>query len=104
MSSRDTSLHWFQMYGVSHRVTGDHLADEEPKASVEHLPISTWMPSDADCTKLREEFRTLAARIVISQLPQFKWLKSVMPENIPHQYSKELTAKSELVSALCINA
>ena len=102
MPPLDTSLHWLQMYAVKHRVTGDHLADKEPKASVEHLPITTWMPSDADCTKLREELCSMAALIIISQLPQLKWLQNVVPEGIPHQYSLQVAAKSEVLSGLCL--
>ena len=86
------------MYAVRHRVNGDHLADDEPRATVEHLPLSTWMPSEADCADLREDFIILTTRILIKYLPQFEWLSCVVPEAIPHQYAKEMAEKSEIVS------
>lgn len=98
LSSRDTTLHWFQMYAVRHRVNGHHLADEEPKATVEHLPLSTWMPSESDCANLREDFIILTARILLRNLPNFQWLSCVVPEVIPHQYAEEMAEKSEIVS------
>ena len=98
LSSRDTTLHWFQMYAVQHRVNGHHLADEEPKSSVEHLPLSTWMPSETDCANLREDFIILTARILLTHLPTFGWLSCAVPEAIPHQYAEEMAKKSEIVS------
>ena len=41
LSSRDTTLHWFQMYAVRHRVNGHHLADEEPLGYCQNLTVQT---------------------------------------------------------------
>lgn len=98
LSSRDATLHWFQMYAVCHRVIGHNLTDEKPKARLDLLALSTWLPSEADCAKLRDEFVILIARILLKRLPQFQWLHCVVPEAIPHQYSEEMAEKSEIVS------
>ena len=53
--SRQTSMyhgkshHWFSLYAVKDRVSGNHLPDELPLADVSELSLSTWLPSISDC-------------------------------------------------------
>ena len=68
---------------------------------MEVLPLSKWLPSEADCARPREEYIVLTARIIVSKLPQFEQLSCAVQEAIPHQYSKEMEEKSVMVSMHC---
>ena len=52
----------------------------------------------AECAKV------IVTRIVLQFLPQFKFLKSTVPEHISHVYSDEMAQKSTIVNMPIINA
>lgn len=102
MSARNREHHWFQLYAARNRITKDDLADEEPKASIKDLPLSTWLPSSQDRASLRKDFIVLIGRVLIKYFPEFACWKDVIPDHIEHEHFTETKEKSELVSA-CVN-
>ena len=96
--SRDSQLHWFQMYGIQNRVSGAHLSDKEPQANVEELPIRTWLPSVNDCLQLCDDFMFLAGRILLRRLQEFQWLRCAVLPEISHKYSAQMASRSQIVS------
>ena len=103
-ASRQTSMycgkshHWFSLYTVKDRVSGNHLPDELPLADVSELPLSTWLPSISDCVTLRDEFIILVSRVLVRNFTAFDFLKNEVVEHIPHAYSAAMKKKSEIVS------
>ena len=69
-----------------------------PKANIKKLPLQTFIPSVTDCEHLLQEFVVLVARVVVKQFSAFKFLEDVVPQHIPHEYSKLMATKSEIVS------
>ena len=90
--------HWFQIMAVRNRVSGAHLPNDHPKADIQSLHLSTFLPSVEDCTHLHRELVILASRVLVDKLPCFKYLQEVVPTHIPHQYSSQMMKKSEMVS------
>lgn len=95
---RGKSHHWFSLYAVKDRVSGNHLPDERPLADVSKLPLSTWLPSISDCISLREEFIILVSRVLVKNFSAFDFLKNEVIDHIPHVYSAVMKKKSEIVS------
>ena len=46
----------------------------------------------------------VVSRIILQFLPKFKFLKGIIPDHIPHQYSEQMAQKSNIVSMPIINA
>ena len=86
------------MYAVKDHVQRLLLSDKPTTASVATLPLATFLPNVEDCVALREEFITLVAQVLMKYLPWFKCFKPVVPEHIPHEYTKVISQKSDIVS------
>ena len=67
-----TSLHLFHAYAALDRVDCTGLSDDAPTADLKNMSPLSFMPSVEDCMKLRDDYITLVARIVVDKLPSFK--------------------------------
>ena len=54
------------------------------------------MNNDEEC-KLREDFKVLVGRVLVSSIPSLAFLKSVVPEHVHHIYEEEMSKKSVIV-------
>ena len=50
---------------------------------------------------LKENFKVLVARTIVSFLPAFKSFQKLVPKHIKHMFTKEMTLKSEIVRIPC---
>ena len=95
------SLNYIQIYSVRNRI------DFSPLSLTHELPteISLFdiLPSAADYSSLKGNFTLLVARTIHDHIPFFgKDFKGLIPAHIPHQYSENMAAKSEVVSTIMI--
>jgi hypothetical protein len=96
IDSQTKSLHYVQLYGVKDRVDFSSLSNI-PKAG--EMCLYDILPSTEDYQKLKENLSILVARTMTDNLSFFsKDFKSLVPRHVPHQYSREMSAKSEVVS------
>jgi hypothetical protein len=51
----------------------------------------------AEAIKLREDFKVLVVRVLVTNIPQLSFLKSIIPEHIPHKYQQEMVKKSMII-------
>lgn len=51
-----------------------------------------------------ESAKIIVGRVVLQFLPQFKCLKGIIPDHIPHQYSEQMAQQSTIVTTPIINA
>ena len=94
---QNTDLHYFASNLIVERVPCDHLSTTSPQKDILSLPNSTFLISLAEATKLREDFKVLVARVLVTNIPQLTFLKSIVPEHIPHKYQQEMAKKSTII-------
>ena len=75
---QNEDLHLFASNLIENRVNFAHLPNDHP--------------------------RVLVGRIISEFLPKFKWIRSVLPDHIPHSYSEEMEKRSTIVSLPVIDA
>ena len=96
-SHQNFDIHWVTHMAVENRVSGNHLPRVKPSTDdLLQLENGLCLPSRHEHHLQRENYLTLAER-AIAELPCFEFLKSVVCKHIPHQYSKQMSEKSEIV-------
>ena len=96
---QNTDIHWVTHLAVENRVTGGHLSDKKPAIrNLLDMENGMCLPNRHEHTIQRENYITLTERM-ITDLPCLQFLKSVVCKHIPHQYSKEMSEKSEMVGS-----
>ena len=92
------SLHLFHSVATFSRMNTMHLDDSKPLGSLSKVSLSEFLPSLDDCTSVRDNFVTLAARIVVENLSHFSYLQPCVPSHIPHEFSSAMEEKTLYVS------
>ena len=92
--------HMFHYFGVKNRVVSRHpLSDNTPTCHLDDLGPGDFLPSVNDSLQLRENYVTLICRMALQKFPFFKkFFSDVVPQHIPHQHSKAMATKSQVVS------
>lgn len=81
---------------VKHRINFN-LPDEGEQGDVASLPLSTFIMSSEETTKLRGTLKTITQRILTKYIPFLKRYATIVPDHIPHLYSEESKTKSTMV-------
>lgn len=92
------SLHYFHSYAVRDRIDFSQLSDECCLVDPDDIDVSSVLPTSSAQEAIKENFGILVARILKKHMPFFSRYASALERHIPHEYSKELSAKSEVVS------
>lgn len=72
--------------------------DDQKQCTPEHI-ADTIIPSEEDDRILRDNIVTLISRVLVSHLNFFKFtFDKVVDWHIEHQFSKEMSEKSKVVS------
>jgi hypothetical protein len=104
MNIQNEDLHLFATNLIENRLTFSHLPNEKPKGNIKDLPRSTFSLSMNEWRQYADNAKVIVGRIVLQLLPQFKFLKGIVPERILHVHSKEMERQSSIVSMPIINA
>ena len=93
------SLHCVHGYGVKDRIDFSEYSDVAPQ----EVNAFDVIPTEEDYKSLKNDFSVLVSRAIVKFLPFFSSdYKDLAQSHIPHRYSKEMSAKSEVVSILTI--
>ncbi len=96
---RDTeSIHWFNLLAYDNRVVDWDLDDKDPIKNIMDLDNSTFIPSPEEHSQLKDEFVVLVLRILTKHCKYFQQFANKVPAHIPHQYRREMSCQSEVVS------
>ena len=94
---QNIDVHWVTHLSVENRVSGNHLSSGKPDAdAVMQMENGVFLPTRHEHHLQRENYITLTKR-AIEEIPCLACLKPVVCKHIPHQYSKEMAEKSEMV-------
>ena len=92
------SLHYVQIYSVRSRINFSSLSTT-PKCAHGEVNMFDILPSEDDYKQLQHNFAVHVARILTDHLTFFKHdFKGIVPKHLLHQYSEEMSNKSDVVS------
>ena len=101
---QNEDLHLFASNLIENRVSFNHLPNDNPKGNLKKLSRNKFSLNVSELKRYAECTKILVGRIVIEFLPEFTFLKAVIPQHIPHEYSQQMSQKSTVVSLPIINA
>ena len=101
---QNEDLHLFASNLIENRLNFSHLPNEHPKGNIEDFPRNNFSLNVNEWQRYASSAKIIVGKIVLEFLPKFKFLKSVIPDHIPHAYSQEMSQKSTIVSLPIINA
>lgn len=90
--------HWVNHEAVFNRISGNEYPNENPIAEVIDVPNKTFLPNINDQRQQRYNYIILTSRILVQHFSAFQCFKDVCVTHIPHQYTKEVSTKSEKVT------
>jgi len=94
---QNVDVHWVTHMAVENRVSGNHLPSERPACPIQTLENGQCLPGRLEHHLQRENYIILTERALV-EIPCLSFLKGVVVQHIPHQYSKEMRQTSSIVS------
>lgn len=96
-TNQNNSIHWFNLNGVLNRIQGTHLSDKVPIKSILDVENSDFLPSYQDNLDFLCDMIPLVTRVAVTKIPALQEFRNIVVWHIPHQYSKEMSMKSQQV-------
>ena len=92
---QNVDLHYFASNLIVERIPiNPQLSTVFPRRDIKTVPNAVFLLSDVETTKLREDFKVLVGRVIIANIKELSFLKSVIPPHIPHRFQKEMAQES----------
>ena len=98
IDSQTRSLHYFHTYAVRDRIDVTHLDDEPSLPSMDDIEVTTVLPTEQDQKVMKGLFGIHVARVLKKHMPFFTKFGEGLERHIKHDYSKEMSQESEVVS------
>lgn len=95
---RTKSLHYFNTMAILDRVDMSKFSDERSAFSHSSFSLESLLPQPEDLAEITANFGVLIGRVLVKHVPALKCLNSVVKQHIEHQYYKEMSSKSTVVS------
>ncbi|CAB3986486.1 hypothetical protein AC249_AIPGENE16794 [Paramuricea clavata] len=90
------SIHWTHQTVIRDSVVDPCLDNTKPRQSLDQLQLLDILPTATIQSRLKHSWAILVSRVVTKHLKYFAFLRNVVINHIPHQYSKEASTKSEI--------
>ena len=97
----DHSLHYFHSFAIQNRIDHSRYPDTHPHTCLDQPErrAKSLLPSPDDDAIISSNIATLVSRILAEHMPFFKHtFEDVTDWHIKHQYYKEMSSKSVVVS------
>ena len=91
------SLHYFHTYAVRDRVDMSQYSSNSGNVDFGNIHLQEVLPTCRDEVALRDNFAILVGRILAKYMPFFGTLAKNLERHIPHEFSTEMSRKSEVV-------
>lgn len=92
------SIHWTHQFAVLDRVQGPEQTDRTSQKPVSEIQFAELLPDGNIQATLVQNWAIIVSRVITKYLKSFQYMKDVVIRHIPHQYSKEMSEKSTIVS------
>ena len=96
VNNQTKDIHWVNHRATFNRVSNNWLSSK-PAPDITEIPNMQFLPDLKDHKKQRHNLIVLVSRILVNHLKEFKFLQEVCISHIPHQYTKEMSKKSDQV-------
>ena len=71
-----------------------------PSTCLYTFDVASLLPAEDDLLAVRTNFVVLISRVLVKFIPALKQLESVVEKHIQHQFSREMSQHSEVVSVI----
>ena len=88
---QNIDCHYFASNLVVERVPCDHLDNISPKGNIRQAANIDFLLNQEELHHLREEYKIIVGRVLVEFIPELRFLKTVIPNHISHQYSNEMS-------------
>ena len=85
----------YSIIAVASRVPRPDLSLVGPSKALTKVSTSQFLPSSGDLKELTDNLLVLVERVLTKYIHDLSFLSDVVPQHIPHQYSAEMSLKSE---------
>lgn len=95
---RNKQHNWFASIIVFERIDFRHLDNVKPLGDIRNFANENYLLTQEEVRKLTSDFKVLVGRIFLEffKQPNFAVVKKLVPQHIMHQYTKEMSSKSEV--------
>ena len=97
------SIHWTHQFAVLDRVQNPQLDRFSSQKPVSEKQLAELLPDNDVMGNLVRNWSVIVSRVITKYLQSFRQLRDVVVRHIPHEYSKEMSQKSDFVSSSSLN-
>ena len=96
---RTHSIHWTHQFAVLDRVQDPQLDRFSSQKPVSEIQFAELLPDNDVMENLIRNWSVIVSRVITKYLQPFHQFRDVVVRPIPHEYSKEMSQKSDSVSS-----
>lgn len=96
---RNRSIYWTHQFAVLDRVRDPQLDRVSSQKSVSEIQFAELLPDNDVMANLVRNWSVIVSRVITKYLQPFCQFRDVVVRHIPHEYSKEMSQKSDSVSS-----
>ena len=96
-SQTNKSLHHFHAYAVKDRVVANGMDNKEPQKSIDEIEMQEFLPTPEVQEAIASDLTSIIPRVILKYLKPYNKFKGASIYHIPHQYSREMQEKSDVV-------
>ena len=105
LDNSNDDLHLFATNLLENRIDFSSLSLNNIKFnSIRDIPSRNFTPNIEEWKTYISNSKVILGRILLQFFPEFKFLSKSMPKHIPHDYTKEMSLKSNIISMPIIEA
>ncbi|XP_048249938.1 uncharacterized protein LOC124128741 isoform X2 [Haliotis rufescens] len=96
MTNKSKDYHFFASDFVLDRVNVMHLPDNAPIGNTDQIGPDHFLPNPEEIKKFRNCLKIFIARKLVHNISGLSWMKSILPEHIPHDHQEEMSKRSSI--------
>jgi len=93
------SIHWTHQFAVLDRVQNPQLDRFSSQKPVSEIQLAELLPDNDVMANLVRNRSVIVSWVITKYLQPFRQLRDVVVRHMPHEYSKEMSQKSDSVSS-----
>ena len=97
---RNRSIYWTHQFAVLDRVQDPQLESHSSQKSVNEIQFAELLPDKDVMENLVKNWAVIVSRVITTYLPLFQSFRDAVVRHIPHEYSKEMSQKSNSVGRI----
>ena len=98
IDNQTKSLHYYHSYAIRDRIDLTGVDDTSSLPDIKDVDVTQLLPSSEDEHAIRQNFSYLVARVLCKYMLFFKNYGKGLEKHLQHEYSYEMSQKSEVVS------